>query len=636
MKNKYLLTIMVLMTYGMAQANETWLDYINDPSKQNETNQRWQADGGEMNLLFFYGMLEAHGIKVNGTGKYNKNNWQQNNFIMPIQNIGGLSLKVPYGNFTGIDNGSLSLKGSFEWQLNDQVIQFKGLSLVATDAAKHKNDVVGFNLINDQGDVLFKLDHIHATLDKKLNLLDMKNMDVSISAQLAKMLNKPNLADLVIAQAHVQSNLTLPSNGYVDINKLGGGACDGRPLWPGDLNSQGEPAEADVALIDMRMQQQRDLGGGNIVVTPSATLKNVGGIDNADVAWHTKFSGIFDPYDNAQHPYLVWNLYREIDGRFEQIGVSGVKHAFLTINVRCTINCGNSHILWPGCEDVYGTGNNDSPRDLGPREEITAFTGDWLESPSFFDPNGNGSQTVNSNGTDENRMVVAEAKLDQPNTEYYASAWYVIKDDIDIYNSMGYNQYDISFNGSSWSFTKLDLDPGAGTSLFENGPASDQYVAPNSFDLSGGTASQRLLQVGEGHLTVAVKVIDNKDGTYRYNYMVENHDYDPQVQTISLPLADIASMTDFVFVDTDDDSANDWTVTHANNALTLQAPADNEIDWGILYSFSFTTDAAPEAGDLVLTGMENGGLQFNASVITPFSGPMTDDLIFENGFEILN
>jgi len=40
---------------------------------------------------------------------------------------------------------------------------------------------------------------------------------------------------------------------------------------------------------------------------------------------------VFPPHTNDQHPYLVWNFYRLADGRLEQIGVSGAKHAFLTI-----------------------------------------------------------------------------------------------------------------------------------------------------------------------------------------------------------------------------------------------------------------------------------------------------------------
>lgn len=602
-------------------AAETWLDQISDPQKSTEVAKRWHADGGSLNLMFFYDMLEAKGVEVLGTGKYDKNNWTANRFILPIKPIGGLSLKVPYGNLTGVDKGSLTLDGQFQWQSQNFQVDFNGLSLRSSTKGLKQGDLVALEMVNADNQVMFYLDHIHATLDKNKQILNLENMDVIVSDVLAKLIGNHQLAGLTVGQAHVYSNLTLPLDGYVDISQLKGSTCAERPKWPGPgINDP----KADVALIEMSAQQQRSLGNGSVVITPSARLKNVGGLDDADVTWYSKFSGVFDPYDNAQHPFLIWNMYREIDGRFEQIGVSGVKHAFLTINSFCTINCNDNHILWAGCEDVYGTGNNDSGSALGPREEISAYDGTWEQQCSFFDQDCNNSQDNSSNSTDENRMVVADADLGISGASYFVSSWYVVRDDINIFNTMGYKAYNITGSSGNWSLAEVGG--------LVTGPASDQYVAPNTFDLNSGRASQRIIQAGEGHLTVAVKVIDLGAGQYRYNYMIENHDYDPQVQTVELPLSDLASLTNFVFADTDEELGNDWTFSRSNDTLTLQAPADNEIDWGILYSFSFTTNSAPQAGSVTLTGLENGATQFSAGVITPF----IDDLIFASGFETLN
>jgi len=629
---KVVFTLMALASFA-AMSAESWLDNMTDVNKSDEINKRWQADGGAMNLLFFYERLESYGIQVNGTGEFDKDNWTENSFVMPIKAIGGLSLKVPYGNLIGIDYGVLHLTGQFNWSYKGQTINFSGLSLKASDKNKQASDVVGFELVNDQGEVFFYFDHVHATLDKKNQYLYLKNMDVSISPLLANKLGEDHLSGLTIGQAHIQSNLTLPLDGYTDINSVAGGSCTGRPLWPGEPRpSDGNPAEVDVYLTGMNAQQQRNLNNGYIVVTPSAELRN--GIANptltqsqdmADVTWYSKFSGTFDPYQNAQHPFLVWNMYREIDGRFEQIGVSGVKHAFLTINVSCDINCGNNHILWPGCEDVYGTGNNDSGSDLGPRDGVEAFQGLWTESPSFFDPDGDGSHVNSSNGTDENRMVVAESDLGVAGATYSISAWYLVRDDINIFNTMGYKAYNLQQSGSNWFFQAQ--------SALANGPASDQYVAPNSFDLSAGTASIRKLISGLGHITLAVKVNDLTNGQYRYNYMIENHDYDPKIASVSFPLTDSASLTDWVFADVDESAANDWIVTRDNNVMTIQSTAGNEIDWGILYSFSFTTNAAPQAGNVVVKSSSGVSRPVNSALITP--GGLSD-LIFADGFEILN
>ena len=58
------------------------------------------------------------------------------------------------------------------------------------------------------------------------------------------------------------------------------------------------------------------------LVAPSSSLVNLQGLDGADVPWFTKFTGPFPPYNNDQHPYLIWNMYRiDSNGKMEQIGV---------------------------------------------------------------------------------------------------------------------------------------------------------------------------------------------------------------------------------------------------------------------------------------------------------------------------
>ncbi|MGJ8663715.1 MAG: hypothetical protein ACSHWU_08690, partial [Marinicella sp.] len=408
------------------------------------------------------------------------------------------------------------------------------------------------------------------------------------------------------------SHVVIPTHYVKDENYILGG-CSAGDNWPAEDNP------VDVTLVEMSAQFVRSIGDDHAVFTPSATLENEG---QADVAWYTKFSGDYEPYNNDQHPYLSWSMYREINGRFEQIGVSGVKHAFYTVNTVCS--CSGGHVLFPTCQDTYSVGNNDSPSHLGPRDELETFLGDWESTGSFFDQNGDGSQDNSSNSTDENRMVVAEADFSDPSLDYYISAWYTIKDDTNIHNSMGYRSYDFTPNGGGWTTHA--------TSSFIQGPASDQYVAPNTLDLGNMIASTRVLQANEGHLTLAVKVNDLGGGLYRYNYMIENHDYDPQVKSIAVPLSDSLVYTDFVFSDVDEDFGNNWSITHADNTLQLLAPVGNEIDWGTLYSFSFTTDVMPGIGDVSLTGLENGDDTFDVQILTPFF----DDIIFVDGFEILN
>ncbi|MDP1270723.1 hypothetical protein, partial [Klebsiella pneumoniae] len=87
---------------------------------------------------------------------------------------------------------------------------------------------------------------------------------------------------------------------------------------------------ADVMLIELTGESRPVNGGGtDRIVIPTARLQNSGA---ADVPWYRQFTGTFPPYNNDQHPYLMWNLYQEKDGRFTQIAASALKHAFYTTN----------------------------------------------------------------------------------------------------------------------------------------------------------------------------------------------------------------------------------------------------------------------------------------------------------------
>ena len=86
-------------------------------------------------------------------------------------------------------------------------------------------------------------------------------------------------------------------------------------------------------------------------------------------------------------------------------------------------------LLWPGCEDVYSTGNNDSNFNQGPREDIIASEGLFWSTGSFFDPGSTGSQTNNST-TYENRLMIEEAELSTAGADYFLDSWYVVQYDV--------------------------------------------------------------------------------------------------------------------------------------------------------------------------------------------------------------
>jgi hypothetical protein len=314
-------------------------------------------------------------------------------------------------------------------------------------------------------------------------------------------------------------------------------------------------------------------------------LKNVG---VTDVPWIAKFAAPGPPYNNDQHPFLIWNMYRVSNGRLEQIGASGAKHAFLTLNTNC--GCPSGNTLWVNCEDTYSVGTNNASGSISPRTEITAHTGVWARCGSIFDRNCDGIQDSVPGFTgaaDSRRMGVAEPDLQVAGAQYFADGWYVVRDDTNIYNTMAYRPVTPSFNGTTWTF-------GLGTQAL--GAVADAWVNPLN---PGANADNQKFASHEGHLTLAVRATDLGGGRWRYNYALTNHDYDDGIVSFSVAVPLGATVTNTYFHDPDRDAKNDWVAVASPGMLSFQppkspmTPAAFAMDWGLLYTFSFEVDAAP-------------------------------------------
>lgn len=609
-----ILLVLVSNTYAMSP----WLQNLDAKDKQAQIDLRWKAYGGEADLKFMHKKLQDMNITIFPQPQHPEKHWDYNHLVYKVDSSSSLELQIPYGNIENVSSGKLIIQSDFSLSYKNNTINVTSFYLVPDEKPLNKSDIVTFKLVDQNSNHLFTIDSVHIEYDQEKKLLLMSNMDMFASHTLAKLLHYPELEGQVVGQLKTYSHLQIPVGAMKQVQ---GSSCAGHPLWPPNANTPPPYGQADVALIDIgNIQWMRDIGADKIVIAPSARLKNVG---TADIPWYQQFTSPQNPYNNDQHPFLNWAIYREIDNRFEQVAYSGVKHAFLTINSNCTINCGDNHILWLGCEDVYGTGNNDSSFALGPRAEIEADTGFWDNCGSFFDPDCIGSHTQSSNTTDENRLVAYNNDLtDINNTQLYMQAWYLIRDDINIFNSMGYRSISPVYNGSIW-----DMNPGA---TFTQGAALDNYVAPGT---SGPMQDTSTVETGEGQITVAVKVIDLGNGSYRYNYAIENYEFDPRFISYQMPLSTILSLTDPVFSDPDHDLLNDWQFNHSNGNLSITGNNDNEQDWGMLFSFSFTTNSPPISGQINLIAASTPVLPGNTIVEAGTLIPMSlSDLIFKNGF----
>jgi len=558
----------------------------------------WSAWGGQAQFRFAPMVLRDMQLEVSSAGQLIKGGpgYQPTPLQMSIANLGSLNFYAPQGHFDGFIDGRLTINQPMSMRLQGgRSVSWQTMIITPLQAELYP----ALQIQDSNGNLLFTMESIHVFVDQITDQLTMERMDIYLSADLAARLGKPEMTRQYLGELALGAQLNIPDGAVTEIR---GGSCADRPKWPT------EGFIADVGLTAMGAVS--DVGqittpdGTFELVAPSSSLVNLQGLDGADVPWFTKFSGTFPPYNNDQHPYLIWNMYR-IDsvGRLEQIGRSGLKHAWLTINSNCTINCGDGgipgasgHILWPGCGDVYGVGNNDAPQDIGPRDGINPLTGVFESTGSFFDQNGDGVQDNSSSAPGENRMQVLRDDMQLAGAEYLFESWYVIRDDVDIYNTMGFRSINPSTSGGSiWSYAPLGP--------FTNGPVIDQWVDPAT-DPATGSQNVEFFNPSVGHFKLAVKTTDLGGGLFRYDYMLMNFDVNAGVSALTLDDVGSVEPGSVEFHDVDQDSANDWAVSEG--PLRFAAAAGAQMPWGNGYTFSFVA-GPPAPGEVTVSIGDSGG-----------------------------
>jgi hypothetical protein len=213
-------------------------------------------------------------------------------------------------------------------------------------------------------------------------------------------------------------------------------------------------------------------------------------------------------------------------------------------------------------------------------------------------------------------------------TTFFVEAWYIVKDDINIFNSMGRRQVTPSFSGSSWSYPTVGA--------YVTGPAIDAWVAPTGHP---ATDENTLLDTGEGRVQLAVRTFDLGGGVHRYAYALQNHDFDRQLDSFRVPFyTSGATISNITYVDNDGNAANDWTGSADATGVTWTAPAGGELDYGSLLAFRFDVDRAPATTDAFLGVSEAGSPEsLQIATLTPLVGePPASDFYTVNPCRLLD
>lgn len=513
-----------------------------------------------------------------------------------------------------------------------------------------------WNVVDDAGAVWLRITQAMRSPDGA-RALSLLTSDLRVGPALAAWAGDA----AAVGQPFANAELHLPLR-LRDAAKSGvaGKSC-AVPNWPGTPGFVTDVILTNIDDVDV--MRCRNLaapdepcdgpGGapGELVVVPSVTLRNSSAANATEVPWYTKFTGNFPPYDNDQHPFLVWNLYRlDADGRIDQIARSGLKHAFATANDACVEPCNNQHILGRGCEDLYNSFSNDANAFLSPRREVIPSRGVWGRCGSVFDDGldalGMGTPGCDSaqdaapaNDGYRERMVVRESDLDpalHPGADYLVDSWYVVRDDIDLFNTMGSRELAPVWSGTRW-------DVSGSPPAYTQGSVLDRWLerAP-----PGVVRQRRLIETAEGRVLVAVRVHRNAEAQYVYDYALMNYDLtrpitsgaEPNLQVvrnhglaqISLALLHGATVDVHDYRDGDASAANDWPGTVGADAVAWEAQdAQAYLEWGSLVTLRLESAAAPGPGLLQLAMAEAGVPAFQtASVLVPDASQL-----FRDGFD---
>jgi len=301
--------------------------------------------------------------------------------------------------------------------------------------------------------------------------------------------------------------------------------------------------------------------------------------------------------NTTNHPVIGQNIYRLENGRFEQVGMSWLKHGFTALQQNLCCNCNSSGTgsrLGVGCSDPYSSGLNGSQSGLGPRFQVDAFTGAFNYP---FAQQGQTGDTIFKRIQVPVSDVLASA---HPTARYFGEAQYIAPDDAAAGNG---------FNNVSWCNLNR---PQSGTNLSIGGGTNREQAAIRAWAVYEPSATITEVNVpGEGQFLVGQNVIDLGNGTWRYEFAIFNNNSHFSGGSFSVPVGAGSTLLDvghsFPNYHSGEPYTNAaWVETQSAGAMTWSTEAfivnenANALRWGTTYSYWFTSNGEPTAGTATL------------------------------------
>ncbi len=352
-------------------------------------------------------------------------------------------------------------------------------------------------------------------------------------------------------------------------------------------------AAADVALCILQSTTKWGTVGDITAYSVGTTSVNVG---NTNLNWIQ---------NGTNHPVIGQTMYRIHDGRIEMIGQSWLKHSFcaLQIGSACSSGCpgggGCLSFLAPGCQDPYTAGRNGSWSLLGPKYQVDANEGTF----TWPHPLAVGNSTIRG------RLQVHNSDLGVAGSVYLVEGQYVARDDALAGNQDNNASYRL-VNISAAPSYNISFIGGQGTQFQRT---AIQAWAPHGLGVGVPDPDVKLVKVTDtegGLFWVGYKVTDNGDGTWHYEYAIQNVNSHQSGASFSVPVGSGVTLTNMGFHDVDYHSGDgaggvtydgtDWADTVGANSVTWETQTETEstsanaLRWGTMYNYRFDADSGPE------------------------------------------
>ncbi|MFQ5590219.1 MAG: hypothetical protein ACE5HE_03555 [Phycisphaerae bacterium] len=298
----------------------------------------------------------------------------------------------------------------------------------------------------------------------------------------------------------------------------------------------------------------------------------------------------------SDHPVIIQNAYRLKDDRFEQIGLSWVKHGFYAVSQSLCGPCEdetNGSQLGVGCSDPYSATLNGIQTNMSPRSTVNANTGEFPYPWLGPDPES----------SIDRRLQIHKVDLDprfNVGARYFVQGHYILKDDaVARTNNNNASYREVLAENPSPGVYNLKINPDWPTQRGQAAVRAWQDIDP--------TVEETDIQVpGEGLFILAAKASELATGIWRYSYALQNLNSDQSASSFSVPLPDDALVDNIGFHDVDYHSGDpydrtDWQAEVAGGAITwsvvtCQPPENaNALRFGTVYSFNFDSDVQPAA-----------------------------------------